>query len=1092
MAASHQCQTVFICHAGESKPFVRQLVDRLKTDGLEEDQIFFDERSLDTGDELDSIVKVIESPSLKLFVFVVSKYCFDVDRTWIRTEWEAALENNKQIFPIWLDDNNDDFKAFGNLVRKFSNKLRKMIAQRVNPQEISTTLSGLSEKICSLVCGDQPSQQRPTRTADNAVVATRQNIMPEVLPAKLTLEFVQKSKSQLLDKADALFDKEVFKDEESFKKAEKLFDRYKATIESIIGGCFIFNLRFFQPCNVDEFYHDHFRLGPESLSTALTNLLITDEMQAAAGGEELMVRVEVRYDDYIRVRRQLCVTGILKATSVDNLSTLVHPSTERSLIGSKLESLDLAITGTQDSSVTEWAAHPCTKHLTRCVKWKSKQVVSLTRGLEIQQNIVRSLHHQVSHLNKENEKAQQVVMSNTEEMNQFKDENTNLKAIIEALMTAKTKVAVQRPEENNEVRAPNVLETAPSGVEGGAPAEPKTPSSGVEGGAPEEPETPLSGVEGGAPAEPKTPSSGVEGGAAEEPETPLSGVEGGAPEEPETPLSGVEGGAPEEPETPLSGVEGGAPEEPETPLSGVEGGAPEEPETPLSGVEGGAPEEPEAPLSGVEGGAPEEPETPLSGVEGGAPEEPETPLSGVEGGAPEEPETPLSGVEGGAPEEPETPLSGVEGGAPEEPEAPLSGVEGGAAEELETPLSGVEGGAPEEPETALVAHERLEMAKHQPVIQDFIVKSLQKQVARLMKKDEEAQNVLMSKTEENQQLKENNKSLQALIESLLGAKKKAAIPSPTKEDAPMSTEDRESEEPDFPLLGAYGGASEEFEPFTPLWRANKGLIPEVRIPPRPGYSEGWRSFTVPAGFNTFLDHCRPGDVHSYISQHLQTDESFRDECSDVVDRVASFFKRSSLFTVTRFIKGGSLGKGTAIKSKSDIDCVMFISELPPIDSDDYYRQLQRHLERMERGLIRSKNSIAYNFEVVGRTSYAVQLRVKTQKRDHESHDVDLLLATDLLGPVLSSIKKEEVYRMMGRMDARSRENCSAALVELQRDFVKKQPAEVKNLIRLVKMWKPLILDPANPYNNVADRCRNWDAVAEAAKKTLQTPFFSRY
>ncbi|XP_035684110.1 2'-5'-oligoadenylate synthase 1A-like [Branchiostoma floridae] len=148
--------------------------------------------------------------------------------------------------------------------------------------------------------------------------------------------------------------------------------------------------------------------------------------------------------------------------------------------------------------------------------------------------------------------------------------------------------------------------------------------------------------------------------------------------------------------------------------------------------------------------------------------------------------------------------------------------------------------------------------------------------------------------------------------------------------------------------------------------------------------------------------------------------------------------------------------------------------------------------------------------------------------------------------------------MMGRMSRSARENCSAALVELQVAFVKKQPAEVKNLIRLVKMWKascvwepsltsyplellcihtwrphmsvadafeavlrklsdyrsiytywsdnytavidheemlskrPLILDPANPYNNVADRCRDWDAVVEAAEETLQKPFFSRY
>ncbi|XP_078603541.1 2'-5'-oligoadenylate synthase-like protein 2 [Branchiostoma floridae x Branchiostoma japonicum] len=323
-----------------------------------------------------------------------------------------------------------------------------------------------------------------------------------------------------------------------------------------------------------------------------------------------------------------------------------------------------------------------------------------------------------------------------------------------------------------------------------------------------------------------------------------------------------------------------------------------------------------------------------------------------------------------------------------------------------------------------------------------------------------------------------------------------------------------------------------------------------------GYSKGWSSFTVPAELNAFLNDCRPGDVNRYISQHLQTDESFRDECSDVVDRVASFFKRSSLFTVTRFIKGGSLGKGTAIKSKSDIDCVMFISELPSIDNHDYNRQLQGYLEQMKGALVRSKNSIAYNLEVLGRTSHAVKLRVKTQKRGHESHDVDLLLATDILGHYPTFGTKTEVYAAMGKMDARSKENCSASLVELQVAFVKKQSAEVKDLIRLVKMWKkscvwepsltsyplellcihtwrshmsvadafkavleqlsdyrnieaswaenystarkqflgqrPLILDPANPYNNVANRCERWSVVAEAARETLRKPFFSRY
>ncbi|XP_078687086.1 uncharacterized protein LOC144919500 [Branchiostoma floridae x Branchiostoma belcheri] len=153
MASSHQGKTVFICHAGENKPFVRQLVDRLEKDGLKKDQIFYDEISLQPGDELDSIIKVIESPSLKLFVFVVSKYCFQSNKTWIRVEWEAALKNNKEIFPIWLDDNNDDFKAFGNLVKEFSYNLKKIIAERVNLQEMSNSLPVLSGKICSLVYG---------------------------------------------------------------------------------------------------------------------------------------------------------------------------------------------------------------------------------------------------------------------------------------------------------------------------------------------------------------------------------------------------------------------------------------------------------------------------------------------------------------------------------------------------------------------------------------------------------------------------------------------------------------------------------------------------------------------------------------------------------------------------------------------------------------------------------------------------------------------------------------------------------------------------------------------------------------------------
>ncbi|XP_066275475.1 2'-5'-oligoadenylate synthase 2-like [Branchiostoma lanceolatum] len=225
------------------------------------------------------------------------------------------------------------------------------------------------------------------------------------------------------------------------------------------------------------------------------------------------------------------------------------------------------------------------------------------------------------------------------------------------------------------------------------------------------------------------------------------------------------------------------------------------------------------------------------------------------------------------------------------------------------------------------------------------------------------------------------------------------------------------------------------------------------------------------------------------------------------------------------------GHACAIKSKSDIDCVLFTSNLPSMDSYDYKRQLELHLKWAEIELRESSSSIANNPEVLGRTSHAVKLRVN--RSDHASHDVDLRLARDLLGENPSREKKAALYAMMDKLSSSVRENCSAALPELQRDFVRKQPAEVKDLIRLVKMWRnqpdalptgasvhrqsdyrsinafsvenysytrmlemtslrPHILDPANPHNNVADRCKDWPAVALAAQETLRKQFFPRY
>ena len=38
-----------------------------------------------------------------------------------------------------------------------------------------------------------------------------------------------------------------------------------------------------------------------------------------------------------------------------------------------------------------------------------------------------------------------------------------------------------------------------------------------------------------------------------------------------------------------------------------------------------------------------------------------------------------------------------------------------------------------------------------------------------------------------------------------------------------------------------------------------------------------------------------------------------------------------------------------------------------------------------------------------------------------------------------------------------------------------------------RVGKPLLVDPANPYNNVADSCNVWDEVARHARYAMESP-----
>ncbi|XP_078621397.1 uncharacterized protein LOC144887854 isoform X2 [Branchiostoma floridae x Branchiostoma japonicum] len=139
---------VFICHAGPDKRrFVRPLVQQLQQKGLPKDKIFFDAISIETGDVIETKIKdTLSSASLKLVVLVISHHVLK-GRFWPKLEYELTLKANKKIFPIWLDQNDDNFAAFGSKLRKYSPTLKGIAASKVVPRRARMEIPIIAKKI---------------------------------------------------------------------------------------------------------------------------------------------------------------------------------------------------------------------------------------------------------------------------------------------------------------------------------------------------------------------------------------------------------------------------------------------------------------------------------------------------------------------------------------------------------------------------------------------------------------------------------------------------------------------------------------------------------------------------------------------------------------------------------------------------------------------------------------------------------------------------------------------------------------------------------------------------------------------------------
>ncbi|XP_010388653.3 2'-5'-oligoadenylate synthase 1-like [Corvus cornix cornix] len=211
------------------------------------------------------------------------------------------------------------------------------------------------------------------------------------------------------------------------------------------------------------------------------------------------------------------------------------------------------------------------------------------------------------------------------------------------------------------------------------------------------------------------------------------------------------------------------------------------------------------------------------------------------------------------------------------------------------------------------------------------------------------------------------------------------------------------------------------------------------------------------------------NLDGWIAETLQPSTAFSMQVKEAVGQICEFLKRNCFgdeIHVQKTVKGGSAGKGTALKKNSDADVVLFLSCLQSYQEQKKNRKFI--LDLIMKRLKACRESLQFNvyisepkYKGPDNTPRSLSLTL-TSKVTGESIDMDILPAYDALGQVTEDAPPNaEVYVRLLRASSQPGE-FSPCFTELQKMFVKRHPAKLKNLLRLVKYWYKELLNPQYP------------------------------
>jgi len=172
------------------------------------------------------------------------------------------------------------------------------------------------------------------------------------------------------------------------------------------------------------------------------------------------------------------------------------------------------------------------------------------------------------------------------------------------------------------------------------------------------------------------------------------------------------------------------------------------------------------------------------------------------------------------------------------------------------------------------------------------------------------------------------------------------------------------------------------------------------------------------------------ELHTKISSR-----SFNSRVAQALSTIKELVETKLFLNVVEVVKGGSVGKGTAITDCEDAELVFFVKGLPTDGHKKWMPSLLRSVES-----VLSANLSADEVSDIEVTESSVRVNVKNQV------SVDLKFS-----PAFDSYAS--TVQALGASGPDARKPFEASFVKERTQFVAKQPGNVKVTIRLLKWWR---------------------------------------